>query len=96
MSHSSTPVSTIKLPDTWKLVKKNNDGKQQHMKSIIKTLEETKAMRKIQNMTKYDPHSLDIFVILKSNKQANRLQDKETYNHMELLGRKTMKRKMII
>lgn len=53
-------------------------------------------MRKIQNMTKYDPHSLDIFVILKLNKQANRLQDKEAYNHMEVLGRKTMKRKMII
>lgn len=52
-------------------------------------------MRKIQNITKYDPHSLDIFVILKSNKQA-RLQDKETYNHMELLGCKTMKRKMTI
>lgn len=55
-------------------------------------------MRKIQNVTKYDSHSLDLFVILKSNKQANRLQDKETYNHMELLGHKTrkMKRKMII
>lgn len=53
-------------------------------------------MRKTQSMTKYDPHSLDRFAILKSNKQANRLQDKETYNHMELLGHKTMKRKMII
>ena len=88
----------MKLLDTWKSVKKNNNGKPQHMKSITKNLKDTKAMRKIQNVTKYDPHFLVLFVILKSNKQANRLQDKETYNHMELLGRKTreMKRKMII